>query len=83
VPGTKWILKSRYFMEHDDYIEKLKFELKEVAFKLINDEIDFIEGIRAIKDRLKAISLNDEDLNLFRGIDSDTDDVPVGETKKS
>jgi len=70
-------------MEHDNYIGKLRSELKEVALKLINDEIDFVEGIRAIIDRLNAISLDDDDLNLFRGIDSNTDDVPVGETRKS
>lgn len=83
MPGTEGILKNQYFMEHDDYIGKLNFELKEVAFKIINDEIDFVQGIRAIKDRLDAISLDDDDLKLFRGIDLDTDDVPVGETRKS
>lgn len=69
-------------MEREEYIKKIKSELKELALKLINNEIYFIEGIRAVKDRLDVIILDDEDINLFRGIDSDTDDVPVGENRK-
>ncbi|PIP93973.1 MAG: hypothetical protein COW00_02945 [Bdellovibrio sp. CG12_big_fil_rev_8_21_14_0_65_39_13] len=65
----------------NDYIEKVRLELREFAMKLLNDDIYFIEGIREIKDRLDVVSLDDEDCNLFRAIDSDTDDVPVGASR--
>jgi hypothetical protein len=69
-------------MEKEEYAKIQKSELKELASKLLNDEIYFVEGVRNIKDRLHTISLDDDDINLFRGIDSDTDDVPVGDTRK-
>ena len=69
-------------MERKEYIDKLKSELLDAATKLINDEIYFIEGIRIIKSRLELVKLDDDDINLFRGIDSETDDVPVGDTRK-
>lgn len=69
-------------MNKDEYIQQLKSEIREVALNLINDDIHFIEGIRIIRDKLNYISLSDDEANLIRGIDSDTDDVPVGETRK-
>lgn len=69
-------------MKLKEYKEKQKNELREIASKLLNDQIYFIEGIRLIKDRIDTINLDDEDIKLLSGIDSDTDDVPVGNTRK-
>jgi hypothetical protein len=56
-------------------------ELNKTATLLIDDNIDFIEGIRAIRDCLDLIPIEEEDKDLFLLIDSETDDVPVGKTR--
>jgi len=69
-------------MEHKEYIDKLKTELLHAATNLINDDIHFVEGIRIIKDRLDILELDDDEVNLTRGIDSETNDIPIGDTRK-
>lgn len=45
--------------------------------RFIKDNMYFVEGIRIIKDRLDLVKLEVDEVNLFRGIDSGTNDAPV------
>jgi len=69
-------------MDKNEYEKNKIDELRNIAEKLIKDEIYFIEAIREIKDRINLIKLTVEEERLLKAIDSDTDDIPVGEVRK-
>ena len=69
---------------HQEYVEGIRSRIAQVARLMLENRLSFIEGAREICDlqREADVSQDDADFEDFRGIDSETDALPVGEVRK-
>ncbi len=66
-------------LSHNEFVSKKRCELRELANKLINNDIDVIDGCRHIVDIFNQIDFPESDTYFyFVGIVSQTDDIPRG-----
>jgi hypothetical protein len=71
-------------LSHEEYVKRQRTELVRVAKGILNGTIPILEGARAISSLGGEVGLpeDDEDLMTFVLIDSDTDHLPVGDTRQ-
>lgn len=70
-------------MNHEKYIEDLKKQTIYIAENIINNNINIIEGVKKINSLICQLGVSEnEKYVIFKAIDSETDDVPVGEARK-
>ena len=70
-------------MTTDPEVEDARRKIGEIAREILNGQLSYIEGARALwrlgpQARLPA---RDPDLTIFVGIDSETDAFPIGEVR--
>jgi hypothetical protein len=66
-------------MEHSDVNEEKRVELVRVAKAMISGECDLIEGVRKLTAlRFATDRPNDPIFDAIRGLESETDHLPVG-----
>lgn len=71
-------------MTHEDYMAKQRFKAVEVASKILDRKIGLIEGVRKLVSLQNEMgSANDEDFLVFKGIESETDELPIGEARRN
>lgn len=66
-------------MSHEEYVIKIRSELVETASKMLDGELDLIEGCRRIvRLRFELDEPEDEIFLPLVGVESETDDLPIG-----
>ena len=69
-------------MDHASFISTQKNSIISTAFSIVNYDIDLIEGVRMICSFARNLDKDCQDLFIpLFGIDSDTDDLPIGENR--
>ncbi|EAZ90476.1 DUF2489 domain-containing protein [Crocosphaera chwakensis] len=74
-------------------LNQIKSEIIETAKKMIENKIDLIEGCRRIDDLKYELDFRDQSLDTdddfddafltFKGVTSETDDIPIGEAMRN
>lgn len=68
-------------------MNQIKFEIRQLAQKMIDNKIDFVEGCRKIAQLSSSYLDNsdidhlDEHLLVIRGVSSESDRFPIGEVR--
>lgn len=71
-------------MTHEEYVAKQRIKAVEVASKILDGKIGLIEGVRRLVSFQNEIgSANDEEFLVLKGIESETDDFPIGEARQN
>lgn len=70
-------------ISHIEYVANVKSRIGEIARAMIGGELSFLEGARKLVDLRHAAGISDEDVDfmVFVVIESDTDDLPLGEIR--
>ncbi|ACB53734.1 hypothetical protein cce_4386 [Crocosphaera subtropica ATCC 51142] len=76
-----------------EQLNQIKYEIIETAKKMIENKIDLIEGCRTINRLQYKLDISDKPLNIrddlndafltFKGVASETDDIPIGEAMRN
>lgn len=69
-------------MDKDNYKSIVIKNYLEICLNYKNDEICMLEIVRYLREFSSYFNLSDEDINFLIAVDSDTDDVPVGDFRK-
>jgi hypothetical protein len=69
---------------HEQYVKSVRERIYAIALGMLNDEIPFLEGARKLASLSHEAEAdgNDEDFRVFVGIASETDDLPIGPSRK-
>jgi hypothetical protein len=75
---------TQAYMTHDEYVRETRRRILRAAEAMLDGRLSFIEGARRINLlRLDAeFAHTDPDLQPFIAIDSETDNLPIGEDRK-
>lgn len=70
-------------MTHDEYIQTLRKKVCDLAKKMLDGSIDYLEGAIKISSLRFDLDLpkDDEDILVFSLISSETDHLPIGSAK--
>ena len=63
-------------------MDKIKATIVEVATKMINDEIDLLDGCRTLVYLQRELKDPQDAFFVLRGIDSETDIFPISATER-
>jgi hypothetical protein len=71
-------------MSHEEFLEKKKAEVISVASEMLDRRIGIIEGSRRLTQLRGYVTedMDDDDFMIFVVIESETDDLPVGEERQ-
>lgn len=71
-------------MSHDEYVDKQRKRVGEIARGMLDGSVDYLEGARKLCSlRLQVeVDEHDPDFWAFVGVDSETDHLPIGEVRK-
>lgn len=71
-------------MSHEEYVATVRVRAAETARSMIDGNLSFLEGARVLSSlRHDAeVSDGDDDFMAFVVIDSETDDIPIGEVRQ-
>jgi hypothetical protein len=71
-------------MTHQEYVEDVRCRIVEVARRMLEKRLSFIEGARELSELSHEadVAKDDDDFEVFRLIDSETDALPRGEVRK-
>jgi hypothetical protein len=64
-----------------EYIARQRQEMVGIAEQMLTDKMGIIEGARRLVALSHGAEMSDEDFMVFRAIDSETDALPVGESR--
>ena len=71
-------------MNHDQYIKSIEDNILDTTRKLIEGDINLVEGVRILRDCSSKLGIqDDEKLMVLKAVDSDTDDYPCGAVRKN
>jgi hypothetical protein len=65
---------------HEDYVASVRSRIATVATQMIDGSIPFLEGARLVNSLLADAEVDDGDPDrvIFRGVESETDSLPIG-----
>ncbi|EAR08768.1 hypothetical protein MED297_08891 [Reinekea sp. MED297] len=74
------VLSTFMTMSREEYIQKKRLESVEVASKMLDGTLDYLEGALLLSELRFAVGLEDrdEDFAAFTGVMSEVDHLPVG-----
>lgn len=72
-------------MSHAEYINSVRIKIGHTAQEMLNENKNYLEGAIEIASLYHEaeIEKNDTDFNIFIGISSETDHLPIGEMRKN
>jgi hypothetical protein len=56
-------------------------KIRTIAESIVNGEIGIVEGVRILVQNQNALGLPEQDVLTLIGIESETDDIPIGEIR--
>jgi hypothetical protein len=70
-------------MSHEEYVTTVKARAAEIARSMIDGNLGFLEGARVLSSLRHEAEISDDDVDfmVFVVIDSETDDLPIGEVR--
>ena len=70
-------------MTHEDYINQLRVKQVEIACGMLDGEVGIIEGVRQLVAIQNQFATSDDDDSLLlRGIESESDNFPLDDSRK-
>lgn len=71
-------------MTHEEYIQKHRQRVGEIAKGMLAGTIDYLDGARKISTLRHAVEApqDDPDFSAFVAVDSETDNLPIGEPRQ-
>jgi len=71
-------------MTHEEYVQKQRARVGEVAKGMLDGSIDYLEGARELSSLRHQIEVQDgdQDFIVFVAVDSETDNLPIGKPRQ-
>src|SRR5260221_14460885 len=71
-------------MTHGEYVSGVRSQIVEIAHRLLNEKLSFLEGARQICSLRKDAEVpeRDGDFDAFTVIESETDALPIGSVRQ-
>jgi len=71
-------------MTHEEYVQKQRQRVGNIAKEMIDGTIDYLEGAREVSILFHEVevSQDDPDFIAFVAVVSETDNLPIGESRK-
>ena len=72
-------------MNHEEYIDSVRTRIGHAAKEMLNGNKNYLEGAIEIASLYHEAEIeeNNTDFNIFIGISSETDHLPIGEMRKN
>lgn len=71
-------------MSHEEYVAKQRIKAVDIASKMLDGKLGLIEGVRQLVPLQNEIgNSNEEEFLVFKGVESETDELPIGEARNS